>query len=110
MADKWIERWEVPSHSNPSRVYTVAIDAEGNWGCSCPAWTRNRHKWGDCKHIKEVRAEVMDAVSNGYVLKPALAEVLGKHDPDFTVPTPTPKPMPTPDPQPVQTRAAFLEI
>lgn len=54
MTDKWIKRWKVPSHSSPDKTYTVAVDREGVYGCSCPAWTRNSER-PDCKHIKEVK-------------------------------------------------------
>ena len=55
MPDRWIERFKVPSSSSDS-IYTVAQDAQGVWGCSCPAWTRNRArlKNGQCKHILQV--------------------------------------------------------
>lgn len=37
--DKWVKRWTVPSSSSKG-VHIIGIDAEGNYGCSCPAWTR----------------------------------------------------------------------
>jgi hypothetical protein len=51
MPDKWIKRWKVPSHSS-DKVYTVAQDATGEYGCSCPVWKFKRQ---ECKHIKEVK-------------------------------------------------------
>jgi hypothetical protein len=56
MADKWISRWYVGSDSNPDKTYTVAVDAAGNFGCSCPAWTPSKQRRQDCKHIKRVKA------------------------------------------------------
>lgn len=38
--DKWVKRWVVPSSSGEGE-YIVGQDAEGNYGCSCPGWTRN---------------------------------------------------------------------
>lgn len=58
---KWIDRWNVNSHTNPDKEYVVsrADDAE-TWGCSCPAWTFQRHRIRDgiCKHIREVQATI----------------------------------------------------
>jgi hypothetical protein len=56
MSDKWVSRRYVGSDSNPNKTYTVAVDAEGNFGCSCPAWTRSKQRRQDCKHIKWVKA------------------------------------------------------
>lgn len=53
---KWVERWSVPSHSNPKKdPYVVARTAEGEWGCSCPHWKFRRKI---CRHIREVVAEL----------------------------------------------------
>ena len=52
--DKWVKRWVVPSSSGDGK-YIVGQDAEGNWGCSCPAWTRHVPRQ-DCKHILDVKA------------------------------------------------------
>lgn len=34
--------------------YTVSEATDGNWSCSCMAWTRN-HPREDCKHIMRVK-------------------------------------------------------
>jgi len=52
---KWVQRWEVPSDSRSDTSYVVAIDAEGNWACSCPVW---KFKRIECKHIQYVRDEM----------------------------------------------------
>jgi hypothetical protein len=52
MPEKWIKRWKVPSHSNPSVFHTVAQDKDGNYACSCPRWIHHRE---ECKHIQEVK-------------------------------------------------------
>lgn len=58
----WIHKWHVAG-SRPGTNYTVAVSDEGNWGCSCPAWTRHKERQ-DCKHIKKVRSteQLTDAV------------------------------------------------
>jgi predicted nucleic acid-binding Zn finger protein len=40
--DKWVKRWVVPSSSGEGE-YIVGQDAEGNYGCSCPGWTRHMY-------------------------------------------------------------------
>jgi len=49
--DRWVKRWQVPS-SDGSKTYTVAVDANGNYGCSCPAWKFRRI---ECHHIRRVK-------------------------------------------------------
>ena len=49
--DKWIKRWEVPKSSGDGN-WIVAIDKDGNYGCSCPIWKFKRQ---ECHHILEVR-------------------------------------------------------
>jgi hypothetical protein len=49
--DKWLKRWQVPSSSD-NGVWTVAVDADGNYGCSCPVWRFRRQ---ECHHIKMVK-------------------------------------------------------
>jgi hypothetical protein len=48
---KWIKRWEVPS-SRSTAHWIVAIDADGNYGCSCPVWKFKRE---ECKHIIKIK-------------------------------------------------------
>jgi len=36
MADRWKIRWKVPSESDPDKEYTVAQDAEGEYGVLMP--------------------------------------------------------------------------
>lgn len=49
--DRWVKRWEVPSSSG-NGTYTVAVDKDDNYGCSCPAWKFRRQ---ECHHIKQVK-------------------------------------------------------
>lgn len=51
--DKWVRRWKVES-DNGNGTYTVAVDKDDNWGCSCRAWTRTFPR-KDCKHIRRVK-------------------------------------------------------
>jgi len=37
-------------------VYIVAIDQNGKWACSCPAWKFHRAPKVDCKHINATKA------------------------------------------------------
>jgi len=46
--DRWKQRWYVSS-------YTVSMDENGNFGCSCPHWKFRRE---ECKHIREVKEEL----------------------------------------------------
>ena len=49
--DKWTRRFKVKSSSG-NGYYIVAIDKEGNYGCSCPVWKFRRQ---ECHHIKQIK-------------------------------------------------------
>jgi len=49
--DKWIKRFKVKSSSG-NGYYIVAIDKEGNYGCSCPVWKFRRQ---ECHHIRLIK-------------------------------------------------------
>jgi len=51
----WVERWSVPSKSNPNQVYIVARNAHGEFACSCPVWKFRRQT---CKHIQQVQNQL----------------------------------------------------
>lgn len=56
---KWIKKWKAPSNSTPGKEYTVSIDREGNYGCSCPRWKFQRAPFDEresCDHIEDVIA------------------------------------------------------
>ncbi len=55
--DKWVQRFMVPGSNGA--VWTVGIDAEGGFGCSCPVWKFKRE---ECKHIREIKREVKDNI------------------------------------------------
>lgn len=48
---KWINRWNIPS-STSDGTWTVAMDRDGNYGCSCPVWKFRRE---ECHHIRQVK-------------------------------------------------------
>ncbi|MFN7976367.1 MAG: hypothetical protein U0166_29215 [Acidobacteriota bacterium] len=50
----WVLKWQVRSHSS-DRMYTVAVDEHGQWGCDCPQGKYRRDR-GPCKHVREVQA------------------------------------------------------
>ena len=49
-ADKWVKRWKV--NGSNGNDWTVAIDKDGNYGCSCPVWKFKRE---ECHHILQVK-------------------------------------------------------
>ena len=51
MAERWIKHWMVPRSSGEGD-WTVAIDKNGVYGCSCPVWKFRRL---ECHHIKQVK-------------------------------------------------------
>lgn len=55
--DRWVKRWEVPKSSGDGN-WIVAIDKDGNYGCSCPVWKFKRQ---ECHHIKLVKMGSVEA-------------------------------------------------
>jgi len=53
---KWIKKWKVQSSSGNGE-YTVAIDVNGNYGCSCPVWRFRRQECHHIVKVKQSRAE-----------------------------------------------------
>jgi hypothetical protein len=49
---KQIDQWEVPSSSDPNKIYKVTLYEDGSYACSCPHWIYRRK---ECKHIKQVK-------------------------------------------------------
>ena len=56
----WVKRWKVRSSTDGRKKYTVALDTQGDYGCSCPAWTRHTPRV-NCKHIQQVLREQAEA-------------------------------------------------
>lgn len=48
--DKWIKRWDVVGSND--NAWRVAVDKNGNYGCSCPRWKFKREQ---CKHIQYIK-------------------------------------------------------
>jgi len=59
--DKWVKRWELPKSTGDGN-WVVAIDKDGNYGCSCPVWKFKRQ---ECHHIKLVKQ------GGGDIMEPA---------------------------------------
>lgn len=75
-SDRWVKRWKVPSSSG-NGDWIVAIDKEGNYGCSCPVWKFRRQ---ECHHIKLVKTGGGSPIT--HIERPAY--VLAKvHKPTF---------------------------
>ena len=51
---RWIQSFEVPSTSGRG-TYTVSLDKQGHFGCSCPQWKFRRV---ECKHIARIKEDV----------------------------------------------------
>ncbi len=50
---RWVKRWMVTSESS-DKLYCVGQDKDGEYGCSCPGWTRHTPR-RDCKHVLRVQ-------------------------------------------------------
>lgn len=61
--DRWVSRQVVASSSQPGRRYTLARDAAGAWGCSCPAWVYDPLR-RPCKHIRLAMASAAAVVAH----------------------------------------------
>ena len=61
LAERWVKRWRVPSSSGEGH-WIVAIDKDGNYGCSCPVWKFRRQ---ECHHIKQVKAGGGEPMNGG---------------------------------------------
>jgi hypothetical protein len=48
--DRWVKRWQIEGSNG--NTWTVAIDKEGGYGCSCPVWKFKRE---ECHHILQVK-------------------------------------------------------
>lgn len=51
MSTKWKKQWKVPGSSG--NTWTVSLDEQGRYCCSCPAWVFKRL---ECRHILLVHA------------------------------------------------------
>ena len=66
MAKQYQFMYQVKSHSNPNKMYTIKIDERGFLSCNCPSWIYNQRRDRTCKHIDELRGRV-DIDLRGFV-------------------------------------------
>ncbi len=57
MAKNYTYVCDVPSESNPNKVYTIKIDDDGLLTCNCPSWIFNQRRDRTCKHIDTLRSK-----------------------------------------------------
>lgn len=76
---RWVLRWQVRKNASDT-TYIVAMQGDGQWGCSCPAWkfgrnvpNSNAHQRVDCKHINLIKANEPSSYMNN-----ALTELSAK--------------------------------
>jgi len=91
--NKWIQKWYIDG--SKGKTWTVAMDADGNYGCSCPVW---RFKRIQCHHIEAVKNGASKLkfalVGKAELIEWAKTEV--KYDADTNeLFIPTSRPMPT---------------
>jgi Fanconi anemia group M protein len=65
-----LRSWQVPSESKPEAEYTVTLNDDGTWSCTCPHYTYRRM---ECKHILKVK-EGLSAPKASYVVHPMVRE------------------------------------
>lgn len=53
---RWTQKVRVESMSSDKK-YTLAMDAKGDLGCSCPAWKFQKGPRCACKHIRKAQDE-----------------------------------------------------
>lgn len=67
---RWVRRWQVRKNASDT-TYVVAMQSDGQWGCSCPAWKfgrtiPNSTVRADCKHISMIKQfEPMSYINEG---------------------------------------------
>lgn len=54
---RYTKQWQVPS-SIGTGIWTVSLDKNGGYSCSCPRWKFKRE---NCKHIQDVRGGGYDS-------------------------------------------------
>jgi superfamily II DNA or RNA helicase len=65
-----LRSWRVPSESRPGVEYTVTLNDDGTWSCTCPHYMY-RHM--ECKHILKVKGG-LSAPKASYVVHPMVRE------------------------------------
>lgn len=54
---KWVRKYKVQGDGS---VYTISIDENGNFGCSCPGWRFKKEPRPPCKHIQHFEQLLCD--------------------------------------------------
>jgi len=59
-AKVYANKWNVRSHSDPSKSYMVSLTDDGQYECSCPQWIYRRK---ECKHIQQIKGSLAGAIA-----------------------------------------------
>jgi hypothetical protein len=59
MKDKWVKRWDAPGSNG--KIWRVAVDKDGKYGCSCPRWKFKRE---ECHHILAIKQNQGKEIKN----------------------------------------------
>jgi hypothetical protein len=71
----WVRKWDVASASERGKVYRVAQDKGGGFGCDCPRWKFRRE---ECRHIQLVKAKGLTLPApSGAPLPPPACQPVG---------------------------------
>jgi len=71
----WVKKWKV--EGSTGNVYTVSVDKNNNYGCSCPVWKFRRQ---ECKHIAQVKLNGGQEVKEQKILFAKVRQVQVKDD------------------------------
>lgn len=71
----WVKKWEV--EGSTGNIYTVSIDKNNNYGCSCPVWKFRRQ---ECKHIAQVKLNGGQKIKDPKILFAKVKQVRVKDD------------------------------
>lgn len=72
---RWVKKWKVPGSNG--NVWTVSIDKDGNYACSCPRWIYKREQ---CHHIEAVKASGGEELKEREIRFAMVREVTVKND------------------------------
>jgi hypothetical protein len=72
---KWVKKWNIEGSNG--NIWTVAIDNDGNYGCSCPVW---KFKRIECHHIEQVRTAGEKELISKAAMPGNVGEVMIKRD------------------------------
>jgi hypothetical protein len=60
----YLQQWRLESFSSQRQgtYYTISLKSTGDFECGCPAWTFQRKRRGECKHIGYVREHYAEEI------------------------------------------------